>query len=86
MSVLAFRDLSFATEALSQLRNIVESTTFRCRVLVQTHLRVGLIRIEYDGHSEEEVRECDLKLTAKVITAFEARGAKSLTLFPLEIA
>ena len=86
MSVFAFRDMSFGPEGLSQLREIVETTPFHCKVHVHPQHRVGLIRIEYDGHSEQEVKDCDLKLTAKIITAFEAKGTRTLVLFPLELA
>lgn len=86
MNVFAFRDMSFGPEGLTQLREIVESTPFHCKVEVCPQHRVGLIRIEYDGHSEEEVKECDLKLTAKIITTFEAKGTRNMMLFPLEIA
>ncbi len=84
MDVLACRDISNAFEAIIQIREIVESTPFRCKVLVYPEHRVGLIRIEYDGHNEEDIRECDLKLTAKIITFFEAKGSRNMVLFPLE--
>jgi len=89
MEVFASRDLSFGPEELAQLREIVESTPFHCKVLVYPQYRVGLIRIEYDGNSEEEIKECDLKLTSKIITTFEAieaKGSRHLVLFPLELA
>jgi len=69
---------------MTQIREIVETTPFHCKVLVHPQHRVGLLRIEYDGHSEEEVMECDLKLTAKIITYFEAKGNREMVLFPLE--
>jgi hypothetical protein len=47
---------------------------------------VGLIRIEYRSHSEEEARACDLKIVAKMITFFEAKGYKKITFFPLEFS
>jgi len=84
MEVFAYRDMANVFEWMPQIREIVESTPFRCRVLLYPQHRVGLLRIEYDGHSEQEVMECDLKLTAKMISLFESKGSGKQTIFPLE--
>jgi len=86
MNVLASRDVSYDSEGITSIMDIVESTPFHCKVLVHPQQRVGLIRIEYEGHSEQEIRECDLKLTAKMINIFEAKGGRNLILFPLEFS
>ena len=83
MEVLACRDIS-NTGSTMDIREIVEYTPFRCRVLFYANPEIGLIRIEYDGHSEDEIKECDLKLTAKIITYYEAKGSRNAVFFPLE--
>ena len=85
MEVLASRDITYGLEWITQLREILETTPFHCKILLTPQPRVGLLRIEYMGHSEQEVRDCDLKLTAKIITSLEARGRGSPVIFPLEV-
>ncbi len=86
MSIFAFREMSCAPAGFTILRGIVKSTGFHCKVQVYPGFGGdGLDRIEYESHSLEEAKECDLKLTAKMITTFEAEGMH-LRLFPLEIA
>jgi len=84
MNVFAQRDVTFDAEAEIELQELVNSTPFGCRIIVCPEARVGLIRIEYRSRSEEEVRACDLKIVAKMITFFEAKGSRKITFFPLE--
>ena len=86
MNVFAQRDVTYDVEAEIELRELVESTPFGCRIIVCPEARVGLIRIEYRSHSEEEARACDLKIVAKMITFFEAKGYRKITFFPLEFS
>lgn len=81
----AYRDITYLEEAMSELRQILESTPFHCKVLVYPQRSVGLIRIEYEGSSEEEVRRSDHRLTANMIVHSEAKGSGDLFLLPLEL-
>ncbi|MCJ7635470.1 hypothetical protein MUP77_24160 [Candidatus Bathyarchaeota archaeon] len=85
MNVFAQREVSYDVEAEIELKELVESTPFGCRIIVCPEARVGLIRIEYRSHSEKEARACDLKIIAKMINFFEAKGSRKITFFPLEI-
>jgi len=86
MGIFACRDVSNAFEWMTPIREIVESTPFHCKVLLHPERIVGLMRIEYEGHNEQEVSECDLKLTSKIISFFETKGTNKLVLLPLEFA
>ncbi len=66
------------------LQRNIESTPFRCEILLCPERMAGLIRIEYEGHNEQEVTECDLKLISRIISFFETKGTGSLVLLPLE--
>ena len=81
----AYRDMRYEDEILSNLRQILESTSFHCKVLVYPQRSLGLLRVEYEGDSEKEVQECDKKLTAKMIICSEAKGSRGLFLLPLEL-
>ena len=84
MEFIAGRDISCAPESMFSIREIVESTPFYCKVKVHTEPRVGLVRVEYMSDKEESIKECDLKLSAKIIAFLEERGRDNHMLLPLE--
>lgn len=84
MDTFACRDISNAHEWTDKLRELIESTPFRCVVSVHPQHSVGFLHIEYRGRNKKEVEECDLKLYAKIISFFEAEGNRDLTLLPLK--
>ena len=55
------------------------------QVLVYPQRSVGLLRFEYEGDGEEEVRECDKKLAANMIVCSEAKARRGLVLLLLEL-
>ncbi len=82
--IIACRDISNASEWTTQLRELIESTPFHCKVSFSPQYRVGLIRVEYEGHSEQDIKDCDLKLTAKIISFLETKEKADLVFLPLE--
>lgn len=83
MEVFACRDVS-NFDYMLQLREIIESTSFHCKVSAHPFHKVGILRIEYRSHDEKEICDCDLKLSAEIISFLETKGNENPVLLPLE--
>jgi len=84
-TVVARRDISNGFELATELRHLVDSTPFHCKVSFFSDRRVGLLCVEYHGHNEREVIDCDLKLTAGIICFLESSRKGDVQLLPLEL-
>ena len=52
----------------------------KCEILLS--IQAGRLRIEFVSHNESEVKECDLKLTSKIISFRETNNIDNIVLYP----
>ncbi len=80
--VFASREIAGAPDWISELKKTIESIqdVFKCDTFIS--IQDGRLRIDYLSHSESEVKECDLKLTSRIISFRETHDAYDLFLYP----